>query len=48
MMPGVDTAGLDEMDRKILDILIRFYDGGPAGVGHPAQVCDDGQCRTPA
>lgn len=29
---GVDNAGLDEMDRKILDILIRFYDGGPAGV----------------
>jgi holliday junction DNA helicase RuvB len=29
---GVDSAGLDEMDRKILDILIRFYDGGPAGV----------------
>lgn len=29
---GVDSAGLDEMDRKLLDILIRFYDGGPAGV----------------
>ena len=29
---GVDNAGLDDMDRKILDILIRFYNGGPAGV----------------
>jgi Holliday junction DNA helicase RuvB len=29
---GVDDAGLDEMDRRILKILIEFYDGGPAGV----------------
>ncbi len=29
---GVDNAGLDEMDRRILRILIEFYDGGPAGV----------------
>jgi Holliday junction DNA helicase RuvB len=29
---GVDHAGLDEMDRRILDILIRFYDGGPTGI----------------
>ena len=29
---GVDSAGLDEMDRRILRILIEFYDGGPAGI----------------
>jgi Holliday junction DNA helicase RuvB len=28
----VDTAGLDEMDRKYLTILIDHYDGGPVGV----------------
>ena len=29
---GVDKAGLDEMDRRLLRILIEFYDGGPAGI----------------
>ncbi len=29
---GVDSAGLDEMDRRLLRILIEYYDGGPAGV----------------
>jgi Holliday junction DNA helicase RuvB len=28
----VDTAGLDEMDRRLLLILIEHYDGGPVGV----------------
>lgn len=28
----VDTAGLDEMDRRLLRILIEHYDGGPVGV----------------
>lgn len=29
---GVDRAGLDEMDRRILRVLIEYYDGGPTGV----------------
>ncbi len=28
----VDLAGLDEMDRRLLSLLIYTYDGGPAGV----------------
>ncbi|MFC1641713.1 Holliday junction branch migration DNA helicase RuvB [Myxococcota bacterium] len=28
----VDSAGLDEMDRRLLRVLIDHYDGGPAGV----------------
>ena len=29
---GVDEAGLDEMDRRLLGILIDHYEGGPVGV----------------
>ncbi|MGC4089114.1 MAG: Holliday junction branch migration DNA helicase RuvB [Polyangiaceae bacterium] len=29
---GVDAAGLDEMDRRLLGALIEHYDGGPVGV----------------
>ena len=29
---GVDEAGLDEMDRRLLGVLIDHYDGGPVGV----------------
>jgi holliday junction DNA helicase RuvB len=29
---GVDAAGLDEMDRRLLGVLIDHYDGGPVGV----------------
>ncbi len=28
----VDTSGLDQMDRRLLTILIEHYDGGPVGV----------------
>lgn len=28
----VDAAGLDEMDRRLLSIIIEHYDGGPVGV----------------
>jgi Holliday junction DNA helicase RuvB len=28
----VDDAGLDEMDRKYLRVVIEHYDGGPVGV----------------
>ncbi|MGZ3456774.1 MAG: Holliday junction DNA helicase RuvB C-terminal domain-containing protein, partial [Polyangiales bacterium] len=29
---GVDRAGLDEMDRRLLRILIEHFNGGPVGV----------------
>ncbi|RYZ03715.1 MAG: Holliday junction branch migration DNA helicase RuvB [Myxococcales bacterium] len=29
---GIDHAGLDEMDRRLLGVLIDHYDGGPVGV----------------
>lgn len=32
-MLQIDALGLDEMDRKILGIIIDHYDGGPVGVG---------------
>ncbi|MFH1853707.1 MAG: Holliday junction branch migration DNA helicase RuvB [Candidatus Omnitrophota bacterium] len=28
----IDSAGLDDIDRKVLKALIDFYDGGPAGI----------------
>ena len=31
-MLGIDTAGLDEMDRQILKCLINKFDGGPVGL----------------
>jgi len=31
-MEGVDTNGLDELDRKFLGVLIETYGGGPAGI----------------
>ena len=29
---GVDKSGLDEMDRRLLGVLIDHYEGGPVGV----------------
>ena len=37
----VDEQGLDEMDRKILGILINHYDGGPVGVKTLAVACSE-------
>lgn len=31
-MLGVDTCGLDEMDRKILRAIVEMYGGGPVGI----------------
>lgn len=31
-MLNIDELGLDEMDRKILEVMIDYYDGGPVGV----------------
>src|SRR5690606_3404860 len=28
----VDRAGLDEMDRRFLNVIIEFYKGGPVGI----------------
>ena len=35
----VDTRGLDQMDRKILEVVIRHYDGGPVGLKALAAAC---------
>ncbi len=37
----VDEMGLDEMDRKILSILIQHYDGGPVGLKTLAVACSE-------
>lgn len=31
-MLAIDEKGLDEMDKKILEVIIDFYDGGPVGL----------------
>lgn len=31
-MLSIDDKGLDEMDKKILDVIINYYDGGPVGL----------------
>ena len=31
-MEGVDSAGLDDLDRKFLKIIIDYYKGGPVGI----------------
>ena len=37
----VDEQGLDEMDRKILTLLIEHFDGGPVGVKTLAVACSE-------
>lgn len=37
----VDELGLDQMDRKILDVIIRHYGGGPVGVRTLAVACSE-------
>jgi len=29
---GIDSAGLDVIDRKVLNAIIQYYDGGPVGI----------------
>lgn len=31
-MEGIDTAGLDSLDRKLLMTVIKYYSGGPVGI----------------
>ncbi|MBG0775455.1 MAG: Holliday junction branch migration DNA helicase RuvB [Desulfovibrionaceae bacterium] len=37
----VDESGLDQMDRKILEVLIHNYSGGPVGVKTLAVACSE-------
>ncbi|MDR0816486.1 MAG: Holliday junction branch migration DNA helicase RuvB [Desulfovibrio sp.] len=37
----VDEYGLDQMDRKLLAVLIKHYDGGPVGVKTLAVACSE-------
>jgi len=37
----VDACGLDQMDRKILDIVINHFQGGPVGVKTLAVACSE-------
>ena len=37
----VDPHGLDQMDRKLLDVLIRIYEGGPVGIKTLAVACSE-------
>ncbi len=37
----VDTHGLDQMDRKLLQVLISVYDGGPVGIKTLAVACSE-------
>ena len=41
----VDELGLDQMDRKLLEVLIKHYDGGPVGIKTLAVACS-GEVRT--
>ncbi|WP_417292797.1 Holliday junction branch migration DNA helicase RuvB [Desulfovibrio porci] len=37
----VDELGLDQMDRKLLEVLITHYDGGPVGIKTLAVACSE-------
>ncbi len=37
----VDNHGLDQMDRKLLDVLINIYEGGPVGIKTLAVACSE-------
>lgn len=37
----VDALGLDQMDRKLLEVLIKHYDGGPVGIKTLAVACSE-------
>ena len=37
----VDELGLDQMDRKLLEVIITHYDGGPVGVKTLAAACSE-------
>lgn len=37
----VDPLGLDQMDRHLLEVIIRHYDGGPVGIKTLAVACSE-------
>ena len=37
----VDKQGLDQMDRKLLDVIINIYEGGPVGIKTLAVACSE-------
>lgn len=37
----VDPLGLDQMDRRLLEVVIRHYDGGPVGIKALAAACSE-------
>lgn len=40
-MMDVDESGLDQMDRKLLSVLIEHYGGGPVGAKTLAVACSE-------
>jgi len=40
-MQGIDTKGLDNIDRKVLKAIIEFYDGGPVGIDSLAATLNE-------
>lgn len=38
---NVDEAGLDQMDRRILSVIINNYEGGPVGLKTLAVACSE-------
>jgi len=44
-LEGVDSAGLDTVDRKFLRTIIDFYDGGPVGIDALAATLNE-ECDT--
>jgi Holliday junction DNA helicase RuvB len=40
-MLAIDERGLDEMDKKILSVIIDHHDGGPVGLNNLAAACGE-------
>ena len=40
-MEGVDTRGLDRLDRRFLQAIVEHYDGGPVGLEAIAATIND-------
>ena len=40
-MEGIDSEGLDELDRKFLKTIIEYYDGGPVGIDSIAAAINE-------
>ena len=38
---GIDSAGLDSMDRKVMKTIIEFYNGGPVGIDSLAATLNE-------